>query len=85
MSQVDKVHYLPTLVWVIIIFIIWYVLVLVWIIPMYYKSLRSRVMYEKALWNNVIEYIYLLNVVKIFKKLLIKDIDKSKVFLDSYP
>jgi F0F1-type ATP synthase membrane subunit b/b' len=50
MSQVDKVHYLPTLVWVIILFIIWYVLVLVWIIPMYYKSLRSRVMFEKALW-----------------------------------
>jgi len=48
-----KVDYIFIFIWVIILlFIIWYVIVSVWIIPIYYKRLRSRVMFEKALWNN---------------------------------
>ena len=62
MSQVDRVHFLPTLVWVIILFLVWYGLVIVWIVPMYYRSLRSRVMFEKTLWNEILNSIYLLKV-----------------------
>jgi len=76
MSQVDRVHFLPTLVWVAVLFLTWYGLVMVWIIPMYYKSLRSRVMFEKSLWKEILESVYLLNVLirffEIFFNIIIK-------------
>jgi len=34
-----------------IFFLMWYGFVIIWILPMYYKTLRSRVMYEKMLLN----------------------------------
>ena len=51
---------------VVMLFLTWYGKVMVWIIPMYYKSLRSRIMFEKSLWKEN------LNLVKIQKKFYCK-------------
>jgi F-type H+/Na+-transporting ATPase subunit alpha len=76
MSQVDRVHFLPTLIWIVIFFLMWYGFVIIWILPMYYKTLRSRVMYEKMLWNEIINSIYLFSVLvryfEIFFNIIIK-------------
>lgn len=76
MSQVDRVHFLPTLVWVLCLFLFWYVLVVTWIVPMYYRGLRSRVFFEKDLWKQISESVYLLNILiryfEVFFNVIIK-------------
>lgn len=66
MSQVDRVHFLPVLVWVVGLFLIWYSFVIEFMFPMYYRSLRSRALLEKSLWKKVLESAYILNVLKRF-------------------
>ena len=66
MSQVDRIHFLPTLVWVVGLFIFWYGIVLCWVFPMYYRSLRSRVLLEQSLWTEILSSVYLLYVIKRF-------------------
>ena len=55
MSKIDRVKFSPILVRE-HIYIFLYGLVIVWIVSMYYKSLRSRVMFEKILWNDINEF-----------------------------
>ena len=66
MSQVDKMHFLPTFIWIVIIFILWYCIIIGKIIPMYYNTLRGRYIYEKNLWNKVKENEYVIRVIEIF-------------------
>jgi len=53
MSQIDKVHFFPTLVWVLFGYLFWYVFVLVFFVPKYYKVLRSRYYLEVFLIERV--------------------------------
>ena len=62
MSQVDRIHFMSTLFWVMFLFIIWYFVIFVFIFPFYYKTLRSRVEYENLI---VINYILIKRLVKI--------------------
>jgi len=66
MSQVDRIHFLPTLVWVVGLFLVWYGFILCYVVPRYYRSLRSRVLLEQSLWKEVLDTIYLLSVMKRF-------------------
>jgi len=66
MSQVDRIHFLPTLVWVVGLFLIWYGFIVCWVFPMYYRSLRSRVLLEQSLWTEILNSVYLLYVIKRF-------------------
>lgn len=76
MSQVDRVHFLPLLVWVVGLFLIWYGFIICWVLPIYYRSLRSRVLLEKSLWSEILNSVYLLSVLKrffeIFANIIVK-------------
>jgi len=51
MSQVDKVHFFPSLIWVISLFIVWYILMISWVFPTYYRVFRTRLLFELKLFN----------------------------------
>lgn len=76
MSQVDRVHFLPVLVWVVGLFLIWYGFIICWIVPVYYRSLRSRVLLEQNLWSEILSSVYLLYVLRrffeIFNNIVVK-------------
>ena len=42
MSQMDRVHFFPVIIWVVFLLIVWYMILVVFIIPNYYKVMRSR-------------------------------------------
>jgi len=44
----------------------WYGFIVCWVFPMYYRSLRSRVLLEQSLWSEILNSVYLLFVVKRF-------------------
>jgi len=46
MSQVDRLHFFSSLIWVIILYVIWYVFISGVMFPSYYKVMRGRVLYE---------------------------------------
>lgn len=77
MSQVDRVHFLPVLVWVVGLFLIWYGFIVCWVMPIYYRSLRSRVFLEQSLWLDILSSAYLLNISKkffeIFSNVVVKN------------
>ncbi len=66
MSQIDRLHFLPTLIWVIILFLIWYFLILCFVMPLYYKTLRTRFFVEKHLWNKINTNEYILKIIEKF-------------------
>lgn len=76
MSQVDRVHFFPTLVWVVVLFLIWYGFIVCLIFPMYYRSLRSRFLLEQSLWVEILNSVYLLYIIKrffeIFTNIIVK-------------
>jgi len=52
------------------LFLMWYGFILCWIFPMYYRSLRSRVLIEQSLWIEVLSSVYLLNALRgLFEKI----------------
>ena len=52
MSQVDKVNYLPLLFWFIILFIIFYIAILIFFIPLLHSSLKVRqLFFYKNIFN----------------------------------
>jgi len=62
--------FLPEMVWVVGLFLMWYGFILCWIFPMYYRSLRSRVLIEQSLWIEVLSSVYLLNALRgLFEKI----------------
>ena len=65
MSQVDKMHFMPTLIWIIILFIVWYCIIISKIIPFYYNTLRVRYFYEKNLWIKVKENEFFIKILDI--------------------
>jgi F-type H+-transporting ATPase subunit alpha len=82
MSQVDRMHFMPVLVWVIIGFILWYLIILSIIIPVYYSTFRGRYLYEKKLWTKIKEDEYLLKLIDVFFSTWMFNIVKSfKIFL----
>jgi len=76
MSQVDRIHFLPTLVWVVSLFLVWYGFILCWVVPIYYRSLRSRVLLEQSLWKEILNTMYVLNIVKRFYEIFVNIIVK---------
>lgn len=53
MSQVDKLHYMTTIFWIVIGFLIWYCFIIGFIIPIYYKVFRIRYRYEKMIMEKI--------------------------------
>jgi len=53
MSQIDKIHFIPTLIWVLIGYLCWYCFILIFFVPKYYKVLRSRYFLELNLLNKI--------------------------------
>ena len=65
MSQVDRLHFLSTLFWIIILFIVWYFLIFSFIYPIYYKTLRGRMEYETHLFKSILKNEYSLRIFKL--------------------
>jgi F-type H+-transporting ATPase subunit alpha len=76
MSQVDRVHFFPIIFWVIIIFICWYGIVVVSIMPKYYRVLRSRVLLETSLFKSIKSDEYTMMLVKMFFLMWMNEIIK---------
>jgi len=53
MSQIDKIHFFPTLFWVMCGYIVWYLFIMLFFVPKYYKSLRSRFFLEYTLFCKI--------------------------------
>lgn len=66
MSQIDKLHFMPTFVWIIVLFIFWYMFIIGLLLPVYYKTLRGRYLYEKNLWSKIKEKEIILQLLDIF-------------------
>jgi len=62
---------------VVMLFLTWYGKVMIWIKGMYYKSLRSRVMFEKSLWKKN------LNLIKIQKKFYCNNLYGNEIYIKS--
>jgi len=74
MSQLDKLHFFPTVVWVIISFIVWYGLMVGWVFPAYYKTLRTRVLFEFKLCKVFRINDYLVNILKKYYNIFINKV-----------
>ena len=66
MSQIDRLHYLPTFVWILILFLLWYIFIVSFLLPVYYKTLRTRYLYEKKIWFDIRKKEYVLNLIDVF-------------------
>jgi phage host-nuclease inhibitor protein Gam len=66
MSQVDRVHFFPVIWWVVVLFVIWYGMIVVNILPKYYKVMRSRVLFEVYLFKTIKEDEYVMHLIKKF-------------------
>ena len=81
MSQVDRLHYFSSLIWVIFFFIIWYCFIAGFCFPLYYKNLRGRYLLEKFIWSNINYDSYLLKlIVNFFDLFSIKSLKQFLVF-----
>ena len=82
MSQVDRIHFLSTLSWVITLFSVWYFLVFSFIYPVYYKTLRGRAEYEIFLYKLIAKNEYYSRSFKLNSLIYyIKRFKISKVFI----
>jgi hypothetical protein len=52
MSQVDFVNYIPLLIWSIISFLIFYCLIFMYILPLFFNSLKVRAFFYQDLLKN---------------------------------
>ena len=59
MSQIDKVVYLPLLIWFVIFFIIWYLIIFTNFVTYLYSVFRIRVFY---LEDVAVIFFFLLNI-----------------------
>jgi len=66
MSQVDKLHFLSTLFWIFILFLLWYGIVFFFIVPLYYSVMRGRIEYERFLINIIISNEYVVSIYSIY-------------------
>lgn len=53
MSQVDLVIYIPLLFWFVILFVMFYVLMYVYIIPLLFSTLKVKQLFFVDLMNNI--------------------------------
>ena len=66
MSQIDKIHFLPTLIWVVIGYVAWYGYILMFVVPKYYKVMRVRYYLEIKVWERINEIIMSIEQKRIF-------------------
>jgi len=77
MSQIDNLHFLPTLIWIIILFICWYLIIISLVLPTYYKTIRSRYLFENNLWKKMKEKELILNLLDKFYSIWMSNIVKN--------
>jgi len=66
MSQIDRVHFFPTLVWTCVIFLVWYGFVFFSVFPKYYTSFRTRFFFESVIFNEILDVAYISSILKFF-------------------
>jgi len=57
---------LPTFVWILVLFLLWYIFIISFLLPVYYKTLRTRYLYEKKIWTNIKKREYMLSLIDAF-------------------
>jgi len=68
MSQLERGHFFPIIIWVIILFIIWYMIVIVNIIPKYYKVVGLKIFIEDLLYVRGLLKVQMSEMVKFVSK-----------------
>src|SRR5687768_7863708 len=81
MSQVDRAHFLSTLIWIILSFLLWYFLIFSFIYPSYYRTLRGRAEYEIFLYKLILKNEFLVRLFKLNDiAFFVKKIKLLKIF-----
>ena len=73
MLKVDKLYFLSRFLWIVVIFVFLYFI----IIKSYYKTLRSRYIYEKNVWNKVKKNGYIIKAMENFYSIWMYEIVKK--------
>ena len=84
MAQVDTVSYFPSLVWFVLNLVLLYILIVIYILPLIYTVLKSRVLYLFSLENILNFSEKFLNKFNIFVYLLNRYIFINKNFIYIY-
>ena len=66
MSQVDKLHFMSSLVWISLLFFFWYIFISAIIFPTYYKNFRVRNLYSQLLFKDILSMTYYLKTIRNF-------------------